>query len=80
MKNIVPGTQTYMLLQHLTAGKSITRIEADHLYRVAALPRRIADLREAGHNIVAFTKKDLTGRSYVEYRLVERNRFGRKVA
>jgi len=72
-------TQNNLLLAHLTSGRPITRIQADHLYRIAALPRRIADLREQGHNIVAVDKVDPTGRRYAEYRLVTRNHRGVRV-
>jgi len=64
--------QNEALLAHLLTGKPITRISADHLYRIAALPRRIADLRERGHKITANRKIDATGRVYVEYALVNR--------
>jgi len=76
----MPRTQNELLLAHLLGGRTITRIQADHLYRIAALPRRIADLKEKGHNIVAVDKYDATGRRYTEYSLVTRNRFGQKVA
>jgi len=77
---MAPKTQNQQLLDHLISGRPITRIAADHLYRIAALPRRIADLKAAGHNITATRKIDATGRFYVEYALVTRNRFGQKVA
>jgi len=73
-------SQTEMLLAHLLSGRSITRISADHLYRIAALPRRIADLEARGHKIVRTRKVDATGRFYVEYSLVTRDRHGKKVA
>jgi len=73
-------SQNQLLLDHLLTGKPITRISADHLYRIAALPRRIADLKAQGNNIRATRKIDATGRFYVEYALVTRNRFGTKVA
>lgn len=72
--------QTDLILQHLLQGLPLTRISADHLYRVASLPRRISDLREQGHNIVSRTKWDATGRRYAEYMLVKRDRNGKKVA
>lgn len=61
------GTQLYMLLQHLSSGRTLTRITADHLYRVASLTKRIAELRAAGYDIVSTRKLDFTGRTYVEY-------------
>lgn len=64
-----PGSQNGMLLSHLLEGMTITRIQADHLYRIASLTRRIKDLKEAGHKIVAKVKVDPTGRAYTEYAL-----------
>lgn len=61
------GTQLYLLLQHLSSGRTLTRITADHLYRVASLTKRIAELRAAGYDIVSTRKLDFTGRVYVEY-------------
>jgi hypothetical protein len=61
------GTQLYLLLQHLSSGRTLTRITADHLYRVASLTKRIAELRAAGYDIVSTRKLDFTGRIYVEY-------------
>lgn len=60
-------SQCGMLLAHLSSGKTINRIEADHMYRVAALPRRIKDLTEAGHKITSKTRLDATGRPFAEY-------------
>lgn len=66
-KTFAPHTQCGQILAHLASGKTLTRITADHLYRVASLTRRIKDLKEAGHKIISTTKVDLTGRTYVEY-------------
>ena len=44
-------TQNNMLLEHLQSGRSITMLEAIRKYGVAHLPRRILDLKEAGHTI-----------------------------
>lgn len=68
-RKFTKGSQNYILLQHLLSGKTITRITADHLYRVASLTRRIRDLRDAGHKIISTNKVDPTGRPYVEYSL-----------
>ena len=72
--------QTELLLKHLLSGRPITRISADHLYRIAALPRRIADLEARGHKINRTRKVDATGRSYIEYSLRTVDRFGQRVA
>lgn len=60
-------SQCGMLLTHLASGLAINRIQADHLYRIAALPRRIKDLTEAGHKITSKMKLDPTGRPFAEY-------------
>lgn len=69
VRTFQPASQNGMLLAHLLEGRTITRIQADHLYRIASLTRRIRDLRDAGHKIVATVKIDPTGRSYTEYAL-----------
>lgn len=69
-------SQNALIIQHLAAGKTLTRITADHLYRVASLTRRIRDLRDAGYPIVSTWKKDLTGRPYVEYSLKTMKKVG----
>lgn len=66
-KTFRKGTQLYMLLQHLASGRTLTRITADHLYRVASLTKRISELRDAGYDITSVRKLDYTGRPYVEY-------------
>lgn len=66
-KTFAPHTQCGQILAHLLSGKTLTRITADHLYRVASLTRRIKDLKDAGHKIISTTKVDPTGRTYVEY-------------
>jgi len=60
-----------MILAHLEAGKSITNIEAQALWRCRALPKRISELRSMGHNIKADWRKDSTGQSYVRYSLAK---------
>lgn len=66
-RTFTPSSQNGMILAHLLSGGALTRVTADHLYRVASLTRRIRDLRDAGHKIIATTKEDHTGRPYVEY-------------
>ena len=48
---------------------SISWVEANDLYRVRSLTRRIADLREAGHDIVSECRKDHLGQRYTRYSL-----------
>lgn len=44
-------TQNRMILAHLRKGHSITFWEAVERFGCMHLPRRILDLKEAGHNI-----------------------------
>lgn len=63
-------SQTALLLDHFKKERSITGIEAEHLYRVRALPRRVKDLKAAGHRISSETKFDPTGQRYVRYHYI----------
>jgi len=63
-------TQTDKILDHLKTIGSITFVEAVDLYRCRSLPRRIADLREAGHEIISEWRKDKLGQRYTKYSLV----------
>lgn len=62
-------TQNETLLTHLRTHGSISPMEANHLYRVAHLARRIKDLKEAGQDITTELKQDPTGRRYARYYL-----------
>ena len=62
-------TQNDKILDHLKQVGSISFVEANDLYRVRSLPRRIADLREAGHSIVSEWRKDHLGQKYTRYSL-----------
>ena len=71
----MPATkQVDLILSHLhqidpETGKfrGITRWEAEPLYRVASLSRRITDLRKRGYKVRAEHRVDPTGRRYVRY-------------
>jgi len=63
-------SQTEKILDHLSKVGSITFVEANDLYRVRSLPRRIADLRQAGHDIVSEWRTDNLGQRYTRYSLV----------
>lgn len=62
-------SQNDRILDHLRKVGSITFSQAVDLYRVRSLPRRIADLREAGHDIVSEWRKDNLGQRYTRYSL-----------
>ena len=64
-------SQNSKILDHLQKIGSISWVEASDLYRVRSLPRRIADLRAAGHDIVSEWRKDVLGQKYVRYSLAD---------
>lgn len=61
--------QAQMVLDYLKTGRTLTNLIAMTSLRVHALPRRIADLIEAGHEIVKERKTDHHGAPYVTYSL-----------
>lgn len=58
---------TDLILDHLKTKGSITNVEAQALYRCRALPRRIADLKAKGHEIMSVLRQDQTGQRYARY-------------
>lgn len=62
--------QVKTLLTHLQKHGSISQAEAGTVYKIRALPRRIADLKALGHKITSKIKKDPTGQRYARYTLV----------
>lgn len=67
--------QCARILNHLMKGHSITQRSALMDFGVMALPRRIADLREHGYNIVSVLENNkLTGQRYARYYLVNPER------
>ena len=62
-------SQNNRIYDHLKKAGSISFLEAWTLYSVRSLPRRIADLREQGIEIISEQRKDLTGQRYVRYSL-----------
>ncbi|CAB4165457.1 Helix-turn-helix domain containing protein [uncultured Caudovirales phage] len=65
-------SQNERILRHLRTAGSITWVEASDSYGVRSLTRRIRDLRDLGHQIIAETKAHkVTGQRYVRYHLVE---------
>lgn len=71
--------QAQQILLHLKNHGSITQAEAGTVYRIRALPRRIADLKEAGHPITRELKKDATGQRYARYSLVKELAIGSRI-
>jgi hypothetical protein len=66
-------SQTDTLLNHFTtlrargAVPSISNIEAQALFKIRALPRRISDLEARGHRFERERRVDTTGQRYVRY-------------
>ena len=69
MKKLSP--QAELVLKHLKNVGPITPVEAAAVHRIRHLPRRIADLKEAGHTIVTDIRYDATGQRYAKYRLIQ---------
>jgi len=63
-------TQKEMLKTHFEHTGSISNIEAQAVYKIRALPRRISDLKEEGYVFNHEWKTDLTGQRYMRYILV----------
>lgn len=61
--------QQKLILTHLRDRRSagLSQFEALHLYRIAALPRRIADLKDKGVDIRTERRLDPTRRPYSRY-------------
>ena len=62
-------SQRNKILAHLKQVGSISFVEANDLYRCRSLTRRIADLREAGYDIVSEWRTDTLGQRYTRYSL-----------
>lgn len=73
-------SQNQTVLNHLLAGKTLTPAKARQVYQIERLAARIFDLKARGHNIQTTLKVDERGREYAEYRMLTRDRFGRKKA
>ena len=63
-------SQTELLKEHFTYKDTITGLEAQFLYRVMALPRRICDLEDEGFLFEKQWRKDLTGHRYRVYTII----------
>ena len=62
-------SQNDKILTHLRDVGSISWVEANDLYRVRSLTRRIADLRQRGLKIISEWKTDRLGQRYTRYSL-----------
>ena len=62
--------QCRKLVDHLRDKGSISGMEAWAVYRIRALPRRVADLKAVGYVFLTEWKRDPTGQRYVRYTLL----------
>ena len=65
------NSQVEQLKEHFERYPSISNVEAQMVYKIRALPRRICDLKEQGYQFTREWKKDLTGQRYVRYFMVK---------
>ena len=66
--------QAERVLRHLEIEGSISGVEAASIHKVRHLPRRIADLKEAGYPIRKEMRKDVIGQRYARYFLDTSNK------
>ena len=59
--------QQDLLIRHFKLQTSISNIEAQMMYKIRALPRRIKDLEERGMTFIRHRKTDATGQRYGRY-------------
>ena len=64
---VAMSPQDHKVLKHLRTKRSITRVEAEAVYRIRHLPGCIFRIRAAGHDVTSRWRSDPTGQRYVEY-------------
>ena len=62
-----PKRQTDLLLDHFKVRPDISALEAQALFRIRSLARRINDLEAQGYKFRREMRKDSTGQRYVRY-------------
>ncbi len=67
---LMQKTQTGLLLEHFLKASSISAIEAQAMYRIRSLSRRINDLEAAGYRFAREDRRDPTGQRYVRYHFI----------
>ena len=72
MMNINGMSQTEMLMKHFEEHESISSGEAQMVYRIRSLPRRIMDLKNKGYEFRHDWNRDATGQPYIRYVLTLR--------
>ena len=61
-------SQNQQVLEHLQTVGNLSGLEAADLYRVRDLPKRVSELRAAGHKISGEFRRDHVGQRYMRYR------------
>ena len=67
LMNINGMSQTEMLMMHFAEHDSISSGEAQMVYRIRSLPRRIMDLKVKGYDFRHEWNRDTTGQRYIRY-------------
>ena len=62
-------TQLQKLARFFENNSTITNIEAQNVFRIRALPRRIKDLEERGYRFTREDRRDAEGQRYRRYYL-----------
>jgi hypothetical protein len=60
-------TQNTQLLNHFSVRPSITNVEANAVFKIRSLHRRILELEAQGHRFRREWKRDTTGQRYMRY-------------
>jgi hypothetical protein len=60
-------SQLDLLLNHFKVRDSITNIEAQAVFRMRSLSRRVCDLKSRGYKFRKDMRTDATGQRYVRY-------------
>jgi len=68
--NINGMSQVDMLVRHFEEYESISSGEAQMVYRIRSLPRRIMDMKERGYDFRHEWSRDATGQRYIRYVLI----------
>ncbi len=69
---VLEKKQTELLLDHFKAAPSISPMEAQGMFLIRSLSRRINDLEARGYTFFREAKRDTRGQRYVRYHLVKR--------
>ena len=71
-QTVLEKPQTEQLLDHFRSVKSISALEAQGMFLIRSLSRRINDLEAKGHKFFREQKRDTRGQRYVRYHYIGR--------